>query len=195
MTPPAESPVSYDAVINEIYGRIGDPVLIPNLGSNTAVAMAARYVDSALYLWGGMGLTHSIGLGVALARPERTVVILDGDGSLLMGLGGLATIGTERPPNLLHVVLDNAAWGNTGGQPTHTARGVRLEAVAAACGYPVTRRTATAGEFRSAVGGFVREPACTMILAPIEYVPVGRGPRAPDPVGIRQRFMSALAAS
>jgi thiamine pyrophosphate-dependent acetolactate synthase large subunit-like protein len=194
MTLPGESPVTYDAVIGEIYDSIEDPVLIPNLGSNTAVAMAAKYVDSALYMWGGMGLTHSIGLGVAMARPERTVVILDGDGSVLMGLGGLATIGTERPRNLLHVVLDNAAWGNTGGQPTHTARGLRLEAVAAACGYPVTGRTSTVGEFRAAVGRFVREPDCTLILAPIEYVPVGRGPIPPDPVGIKQRFMSALTA-
>jgi thiamine pyrophosphate-dependent acetolactate synthase large subunit-like protein len=194
MTLPSESPVTYDAVIGEIYDSIEDPVLIPNLGSNTAVAMAAKYVDSALYMWGGMGLTHSIGLGVALARPERNVVILDGDGSLLMGLGGLATIGTERPRNLLHVVLDNAAWGNTGGQPTHTARGLRLEAVAAACGYPVTCRTATAGQFRAAVGGFVRSPDCTLILAPIEYVPVGRGPITPDPVGIKRRFVGALTA-
>jgi sulfopyruvate decarboxylase subunit beta len=111
-----------------------------------------------------------------------------------MGLGGLATIGTERPRNLLHVVLDNAAWGNTGGQPTHTARGVRLEAAAAACGYPVTSRTPTVAEFRAAIREFACKPDCTLILAPIEYVPVGRGPIPPDPVGIKRRFMDALAA-
>jgi sulfopyruvate decarboxylase subunit beta len=180
--------------MDTIYAEVDEPLLVPNLGTNTAIAMTTCYRDSALYMWGGMGLTHSIGLGIALAQPERNVIVLDGDGSLLMGLSGMATIGVERPRKLLHVVLDNAAWGNTGGQPTHTAQGVQLEEVAAACGYPTVSRAPDTDCFRAAVAAFGREPECSMILAPIEYMPVGRGPIAPDPVGIKLGFIQAATS-
>jgi thiamine pyrophosphate-dependent acetolactate synthase large subunit-like protein len=181
---------AYDTLLAAVVDEIADPLFVPNLGTNTAVLMARYPTLPALHMWGGMGLTHSLGLGVALARPERTVVVLDGDGSLLMGLGGMATIGVLRPPNLLHVVLDNAAWGNTGGQPTHTASGVRLEGVAAACTYPVAVRTDHPAAFVKALQQYVADPRCTMILATLPFSDPGPAPRAPEPVLIKRDFLA-----
>lgn len=188
--PSQHSMNTYDNLLAAVVEEIDDPLLVPNLGTNTA-ALMARYPElPALHMWGGMGLTHSLGLGVALARPERTVVVLDGDGSLLMGLGGVATIGVLRPPNLLHVVLDNAAWGNTGGQPTHTASGVRLEDVAAACAYPVAVRADSPAAFVKALQQYAADPRCTMIVAPLPYYDPGPAPRGPEPVLIKRDFLT-----
>ena len=94
-----------------------------------------------LYLVGSMGCASSVGLGLALAQPDRRVFVLDGDGAALMRLGALATIGSRRPPNLVHVLLDNEMHESTGGQGT-VAHTVDLAAVALACGYPrVVRAT------------------------------------------------------
>src|SRR5262249_20499679 len=97
---------------------------------------------SQLYLVGSMGCASSVGLGVALAQPHRRVVVLDGDGAALMRLGALATIGARRPPNLVHLLLDNERHESTGGQAT-ASRSADLAAVAAACGYPRVARAAT----------------------------------------------------
>jgi len=88
-----------------------------------------------LYMVGSMGCASSFGLGLALAQPQRRVVVLDGDGAVLMRMGALATLGHERPPNLLHVLLDNGVHDSTGGQAT-VSPSIDLTAVAAACGYP-----------------------------------------------------------
>jgi phosphonopyruvate decarboxylase len=88
-----------------------------------------------LYLVGSMGCAASLGLGLALAQPQRRVIVLDGDGAALMRLGALATIGYERPPNLIHILLDNEMHESTGGQST-VSHSVDLAAVAQACGYP-----------------------------------------------------------
>ena len=89
-------------------------------------------------LWGAMGGAAMVGLGLALAQPARRVLVLTGDGELLMGLGSLATIAVHRPGNLALVVFDNERYGETGMQATHTAHGVDLAAVAQACGFPTT---------------------------------------------------------
>jgi thiamine pyrophosphate-dependent acetolactate synthase large subunit-like protein len=183
--------ITYDDVLGALYDRLDDPLLVPNLGTNTAVLLAQRPAETVFYMWGGMGLTHSIGLGVALARPERSVVILDGDGSLLMGLSGLATIGIQQPGNLLHIVLDNSVWGNTGGQPTHTADGLRLEQVAMACNYPRARRVSEPEQMADAVDEYSRERRCTMIVVPMQYYETSRPARRPEPVLIKHDFMNA----
>lgn len=98
---------------------------------------------SQLYMVGSMGCASSLGLGLALARPERRVLVLDGDGALLMRMGALATVGHERPANLIHVVLDNAVHESTGGQST-VSRSLDLCSVAHGCGYPTATRADTA---------------------------------------------------
>ncbi len=105
---------------------------------------------ASFYMIGSMGLGLSIALGLALARPSRRVIALDGDGNVLMGMNALASAGSERPPNLYHVVLDNQAHASTGGQRTISGD-VRLEAVASAVGYRATHRAETLDHFDAAL--------------------------------------------
>ena len=100
------------------------------------------------YMIGSMGLAASIGLGIALTRPESTVVVFDGDGSVLMGLGNLAMIGSLKPRNFIHLVLDNEVFASTGSQPTYSGS-VALDALARASGYAAVRRAATPEEVAS----------------------------------------------
>jgi len=112
----------------------GDLLLVTGLGSTTYDAAAVGDDDRNFYLWGAMGAAAMVGLGLAIARPERRVLVVTGDGDMLMGLGSLATIGVERPPNLAIVAFDNGRYAETGMQPSHTDRGVSLCGVARACG-------------------------------------------------------------
>jgi thiamine pyrophosphate-dependent acetolactate synthase large subunit-like protein len=107
---------------------------------------AAGDHDRNLYLWGAMGGAVMIGLGLALAQPELPVVVITGDGEMLMGMGSLATVGLQQPKNLTIVVLDNEVYGETGGQASHTADNVDLVAVARACGIADSRALATLAE-------------------------------------------------
>ena len=100
------------------------------------------------YMIGSMGVAASIGLGIALTRPESTVVVFDGDGSVLMGLGNLAMIGSLKPRNFIHLVFDNEVFASTGGQPTYSGS-VALDALARASGYAAVRRAATPEEVAS----------------------------------------------
>ena len=111
-----------------------DLLVIPGLGSTAWDAAAAGDDDRNFYLWGAMGGAAMIGLGLALAQPGRRVAVITGDGEMLMGLGSLATIGIQRPPNLAVIVFDNGVYGETGMQPSHTQGGVDLIGVARACG-------------------------------------------------------------
>ena len=124
------------AMATLLAGRGDDLLVIPGLGSTAWDAAAAGDNDQNFYLWGAMGGTAMIGLGLALAQPSRRVAVITGDGEMLMGLGALATIGTKCPPNLAIIVFDNGVYGETGMQPSHTQAGVDLIGVAAACGIP-----------------------------------------------------------
>ncbi|MGH8738718.1 MAG: thiamine pyrophosphate-dependent enzyme [Burkholderiales bacterium] len=108
--------------------------VVPGLGSCTWDAFAAGDDDRNFYLWGGMGGTAMIGLGLALAQPGLRVAVITGDGEMLMGLGSLATIGVQKPANLAIVIFDNGLYGETGGQASHTQGGVDLCDVARGCG-------------------------------------------------------------
>src|SRR5690348_15662951 len=128
------------AVVQELLKERKDILVVAGLGSTAWDITAAGDSPLSFPLWGAMGQAAMIGLGLALAQPERPVLVITGDGEMLMGLGALATIGAQRPRNLALVVLDNERYGETGMQETHTARGVDLAAVAQACGFPVARR-------------------------------------------------------
>jgi len=116
----------------------GDLLLITGLGSTTWDAAAVGDDDRNFYLWGAMGAAAMIGLGLAIAQPDRRVLVVTGDGEMLMGLGALASIGVQRPPNLALAVFDNGHYGETGMQASHTAESVELVAVARACGFRET---------------------------------------------------------
>ena len=115
-------------------GRGDDLLVVSGLGSTTYDVASVGDDDRNFYLWGAMGGAAMVGLGLALARPDRRVAVITGDGEMLMGLGILATIGVQRPANLAIVVFDNGQYGETGSQASHTGAGVDLPAVARACG-------------------------------------------------------------
>ncbi len=109
--------------------------IVPGLGSTTWDLASLGENDRDFYLWGAMGGAAMIGLGLALAQPDKRISVITGDGEMLMGLGALATIGVKRPKNLAVIVFDNGVYGETGMQPSHTSRGVDLLAAARACGF------------------------------------------------------------
>jgi|TARA_B100001750_G_C15463910_1_gene575935 sulfopyruvate decarboxylase subunit beta len=113
--------------------HLTDEPVVPNLGPTADELWHAGDRDRNFYTYGSMGLCSSIALGMALSIPDK-IISLDGDGSLLMNLGAVASIGRERPKNLIVVVWDNEMWGQTGGQATHTAFGTELDQVAKSCG-------------------------------------------------------------
>jgi thiamine pyrophosphate-dependent acetolactate synthase large subunit-like protein len=123
-------------VVLALLAERGDLLVVAGLGAPAWDCAAAGDHPLTFPLWGGMGQAAMVGLGLACARPDRRVLVVTGDGELLMGLGALATIGAQTPPNLSIVVLDNERYGETGMQATHTAYGVDLAAVAGACGFP-----------------------------------------------------------
>jgi thiamine pyrophosphate-dependent acetolactate synthase large subunit-like protein len=124
-----------DAVASVLKPR-GQALVVTGLGSPTWDVAATSESPLNFYLWGAMGGAAMVGLGLALAQPTRRVVVITGDGELLMGIGSLATIGVEGPRNLSIVVLDNERYGETGMQPSHTAGGVDLAAIATAARFP-----------------------------------------------------------
>jgi sulfopyruvate decarboxylase subunit beta len=117
-----------------------------------------------------MGLASSVGLGLALARPEQQVVVLDGDGSLLMNLGTLSTLARYRPGNLLHLVFDNETLLSTGGSPTATATGTDLAGIARAAGIPAAAIVTTVAELQAAVTRALAARVLTTIVAKVEPV-------------------------
>ncbi len=159
--------------------------IVASLGHPAYDLYAAGDRPENLYTWGGMGIASSIGLGLALARPDLRVFVLDGDGSLLMNLGSLATIGLLSPQNLTVVVMDNEEYATTGGQATPTAKGADLAAAARAMRIDpaVTVRSDT--DLRAALV----HPG--LIVAKVtESPPTSKPPL--DCVFIKQRFMAAI---
>ena len=126
-------------------------VAIGGLGASTNDMAAAGDHDRNFYLWGGMGGAVMMGLGLALAQPDLPVVVITGDGEMLMGMGSLATVGLQKPGNLSIVVLDNEAYGETGGQVSHTAAVADLVGVAKACGIADSRAITTMAEVEALV--------------------------------------------
>ena len=114
-------------VVNALLADRGDLLVITGLGSTAWDATAAGDHDLTFPLWGAMGSAVMIGLGLAIAKPRRRVLVLTGDGEMLMGLGSLATAGVQKSKNLSVVVIDNERYGETGMQQTHTASGVSLD--------------------------------------------------------------------
>src|SRR5882757_2451375 len=133
-------------VVSALLAARKNAVVVGGLGASTYDMAAAGDHDRNFYLWGAMGGAVMIGLGVALAQPDVPVLVITGDGELLMGMGSLATVGLQRPANLSIVVLDNESYGETGGQVSHTAATADLVGVAKACGISDTRGMTTMAE-------------------------------------------------
>jgi thiamine pyrophosphate-dependent acetolactate synthase large subunit-like protein len=170
-----------------IVALAGDSAIVASLGHPAYDLFAAGDRPRNFYTWGSMGLASSVGLGLALARPDLRIFVLDGDGSLLMNLGSLATIGLLRPPNLVLVVMDNQEYATTGGQQTPTAHGADIEGAARAMRVDATTAR-TAEALAQAVG---RTHGPLVVVAKVaESAPTAKPPL--DCVFLKNRFMDAI---
>jgi thiamine pyrophosphate-dependent acetolactate synthase large subunit-like protein len=127
-------------------------VAVGGLGASTNDMAAVGDHDRNFYLWGGMGGAVMMGLGLALAQPDLPIVVITGDGEMLMGMGSLATVAMQKPGNLSIIVLDNERYGETGGQTSHTSSAADLVGVAKACGIADSRAITTMAEVEALVG-------------------------------------------
>ena len=179
-------------VVSALLAERSDLLVVAGLGSTAWDCTAAGDHDLTFPLWGAMGQAAMMGLGLALARPERRVLVITGDGEMLMGLGSLATIGVQRAANLTVVVIDNGRYGETGMQHTHTAHGVDLAAVARASGFADARTVDAPGELAALRKAIHAQPgpnfAAVKVLA--EKVPIDLPPR--DGALLKARFRRAL---
>jgi len=170
----------------------GDLLVVSGLGSATYDVAAAGDHPLNFYLWGAMGGTAMIGLGLALAQPSRRVAVLTGDGDMLMGIGSLATIGVKQPSNLAIVVLDNAQYGETGMQASHTRSGIDLVAVALACRFKEARAVSRNEEAADVRRLLHAGEGPILVSARINEEDVPRVLPLRDGHAIKQRFMDAL---
>lgn len=174
------------AVVREVCSS---DLLIATTGYTGRELYALGDADNQFYMVGSMGCALSLGLGLALVQPSRRVVVLDGDGALLMRLGSLATCGHYGPPNLVHILLDNGCHESTGGQPT-VGSSVDFCALAAGCGYPVVRRLSRPSQLRV----WLTEPVAGPAFLHVPILPgTGEVPRPsvhPREVAARFRFHS-----
>ncbi|MBT5458704.1 MAG: aldehyde dehydrogenase [Rhodospirillaceae bacterium] len=138
-------------VVTRILKDRGETLLVTGLGAPTWDAAASGDHPNNFYLWGGMGGAVMTGLGLALAQPKRRVLVITGDGEMLMGLGGLATAAVQKPDNLAVCIIDNQRYGETGMQETHTEFGVDLPAMARGAGFSETALVYTTKELDAAV--------------------------------------------
>lgn len=179
-------------VVTALLANRGELLVVAGLGAPAWDATAAGDHPLTFPLWGGMGGAASIGLGLALAQPKRSVLVLTGDGEMLMGLGSLAAIGVQRPRNLSIVVLDNEHYGETGMQASHTRFGVDLAAAAKACGFASTSMPTTLVQIKKLradvhkAGG----PLFAQIKVLPDKLPLVLPPR--DGTELKNRFREAL---
>jgi len=168
-------------------------LVVTGLGAAAYDVGAAGDRPLNFYLWGAMGGAAMIGLGLALAQPKRHVLVLTGDGEMLMGLGSLATIAAARVPNLAIAVLDNARYGETGSQHSHTGLTTDLAAVAAACGWTTTMTVRDMDEVRALRDRLRRESLFAVLRISPDEKPRHLPPR--DGAYLTERFRRALGVA
>ncbi len=157
--------------IKALYPELQDRLVVTIMGACAQELYDLGHCDNFFYLEHAMGLASSIGLGLALSLPRERVVVMDGDGSVLMNLGTLATLARYRPRNLIHLIFDNGSLLSTGGFDTHTTSGLTdLAGVARACGCPNVSLVTSLYEFLEAAANAFADNDLTTIVAKVEAV-------------------------
>jgi sulfopyruvate decarboxylase subunit beta len=156
--------------LTAIYAQLEQAIVVTIMGAVAAELQSIGHRPNFFYLQHAMGLASSMGLGIALSKPDRQVIVLDGDGSILMNLGGLTTLARYRPRNLVHVVFDNESLLSVGGFPTATSTGTDLARIAAAAGVPRTAAVTTLDAFTHAFDEALAANDLTTIVAKVEAV-------------------------
>lgn len=181
--------------VAELVAACPSALVIAGLGAPAYDLFAAGDRDESFYLWGAMGGAAAMGLGLALAQPGRSVVVLTGDGEQLMGLGALATIGAQRPENLTVVVLDNGRYGETGMQESHTSLGTSLAGVALACGFEWAGEIASPDGFGPLAERIRARAGCGLAQVLVRAETLPRALPSRDGAYMRDRFRTALGLS
>ena len=172
--------------LRAVYDKLADRVVVTIMGAVAAELQSIGHRPNFFYLQHAMGLASSMGLGIALSRPELPVIVLDGDGSVLMNLGGLTTLARYRPKNLLHVVFDNESLLSVGGFHTATSTGSDIAGIAHAAGVPRTAAVRSLDEFTRAFDEALAAQELTTIVAKVE--PVGPSGYVTDLALLENRF-------
>lgn len=180
------------AVVARILHDRGDALLVTGLGSTTWDAAAAGDHTNNFYLWGAMGGAAMVGLGLALAQPQRRVLVITGDGEQLMGLGGIATIAVQRPSNLSLVVIDNESYGETGMQDTHTKHGVDLAGIATAAGFARSATVYNDDELEASVPVIYQQTGPIFTVVKVTTTPAATVLPPRDGAYLKNRFRQSL---
>jgi thiamine pyrophosphate-dependent acetolactate synthase large subunit-like protein len=180
------------AFVTELVALCPQALYVAGLGSSTYDLYAAGDRPNNFYLWGAMGGAASIGLGLAIAQPEREVVVITGDAELLMGMGALSTIGAQQPPNLTIVVLDNGHFGETGMQRSHSSMGTDIVALAKATAFVTAQRIEQASDVTQIQTAISQRkgPALFQVLIKADELPKALPMR--DGVQIKNRLRGML---
>jgi sulfopyruvate decarboxylase subunit beta len=160
--------------LRAIYSDLEKCLVVTIMGALPAELQSLGHRPNFFYLQHAMGLASSTGLGLALCLPHQKVVVLDGDGSLLMNLGTLSTLARYKPKNLVHVVFDNESLLSVGGFPTATSTGTDLEGIARAAGIPQACTVRTVDDFAAAARKAISGEGLQTIVAKVEAT----GPKA-----------------
>jgi thiamine pyrophosphate-dependent acetolactate synthase large subunit-like protein len=189
------SEIDRRAFVADLVAGAPEALFVSGLGSTTYDLFAAGDRDLNFYLWGAMGAAVPIGLGLAIAQPERSVVVITGDGEQLMGVGALGTVGARRQANLTIVVMDNGHYGETGMQRSHTSLGTDLAAVARGFGIADSARISSHDEVATVLDRVHARsgPAFFQVPIPAHEHPRTFPPR--DGVFVKNRFRAALGLS
>ncbi len=185
-------PLRRREVAKALLAERGDLLVVSGLGATSWDVTAAGDTPLNFPLWGAMGGAAMVGLGLALAQPDRRVLVVTGDGDMLMGLGALATIAAQAPTNLAIAVFDNERYGETGMQVTHTAYAVDLAAAARACGIERCATVRDQAALAAAIPDLLAAPGpvFTTIKIRAEILPFARPPK--DGGYLKDRFREAL---
>ena len=177
--------------LQAIYPLLADRIVVTIMGACAVELQSLGHRPNFFYLQHAMGLASSMGLGIALSKPDREVIVFDGDGSILMNLGGLTTLARYRPRNLVHVVYDNESLLSVGGFATATATGSDLAAIARAAGVPRSATVATLETFTRAFDEALGAGDLTTLVAKVEAV--GPSTYVTDLSLLENRFQFARA--
>ncbi|AOF92421.1 thiamine pyrophosphate-dependent enzyme [Sinorhizobium sp. RAC02] len=179
--------------VNKLLAARDGALVVTGLGSPSYDVHAAGDEDNNFYLWGAMGGAALTGLGLAQAQRDKRVMVITGDGEMLMAFGALATIAVAKPANLDIIVLDNQHFGETGMQPSHTDSGIALDRIAAAAGFSDTAELRSLDEV-DALADRLRKPAIGprlfVLKIKAENLPRSLPPR--DAVFVKNRFRAHL---
>ncbi len=180
------------AFVKELIDLCPGVLVVPGLGSSNYDIFAAGDRAENFYMWGAMGGAALIGLGLALAQPSKSVLVITGDGEQLMGMGGLATINAQQPKNLTIVVLDNGHFGETGMQHSHSSLGTDLTAVAKGCGIANSFKVREASDVKTIQQNVLARAGVAFAQVYVKADDLPRALPSRDGVYIKNRFRQAL---